>query len=297
MAEVTAKVERSEPPGATMQPAPHDLPHPPAEAVTPPVPVAGPVAGVTSRVLAARRHLVALPGRLRPAPAGGAGQVVRRGGRVHVGAGVGTAAALAAAPVREHLPLLAAALARTCRPPVRDRETVVGTLCCADRGSALTAAAVALDAEFTVARADGSTAVVPAAEFFLDPLRVALPPGAAVVDVSFPVAGPGTGTGLHQLCRSPCDGPHVAAAVQLTVSGGAVADARVAVVGAGTPPARVPAVEAALTGRPLSDDRVRAAARLADAAGRRIAAGLRGRELTVVVARALRSAAGLSPAW
>jgi aerobic carbon-monoxide dehydrogenase medium subunit len=273
MAEVDALVRPSEPSGAAMIPAPHDLPHP--------------------RVLAGRRHLVALPGRQGPVPAGGgdAGRVVRRAGRVHVGAAVGTATALAAEPVRAHLPLVAAALAGTCRPPVRDRETVVGSLCCADPASALTAAAVALDAEFTVERADGSRTVVPAAEFFLDPLRVALPAGATVVDVSFPVAGPGTRAGLHQLCRSTCDGPHVAAAVQLTVRGGAVADARVAVVGAGSRPLRVPAVEAALTGWPPTGDRLRAAARLADGAGRRFRAGRRGRELTVVVARALRTAA------
>jgi carbon-monoxide dehydrogenase medium subunit len=180
---------------------------------------------------------------------------------------------------------------------VRDRETVVGSLCCADPASALTAAAVALDAEFTIARADGGTSVVPAAEFFLDPLRVALPPGAAVVDVSFPVAGPGATAGLHQLCRSACDGPHVTAAAQLTVTGGEVSDARVAVVGAGSRAVRVPAVEAALTGRPLTADRLRAAARLAEGAGRRFAVGRRGRELTVVVARALRTAADLTPAW
>ena len=281
-----------------MIPAPHDPPHPRTEGAPLPAPPAGTAAVETSRVLAGRRHLVALPGRQRPAPLGGGGgdSVVRRAGRVHVGAAVGTATALAAEPVRAHLPLLAAALARSCRPPVRDRETVVGSLCCADPASALTAAAVALDAEFTVARADGTTSVVPAAEFFLDPARVALPPGATVLDVSFPVAGPGTGAGLHQLSRSTCDDPHVAAAVQLTVRAGAVVDARVAVVGAGTRPVRVAAVETALTGAALTGDRLRAAARLADAGGRRFRTGRRGRELTVVVARALRTAAGLSPA-
>ena len=89
----------------------------------------------------------------------------------------------------------------------------------------------------------------------------------------------------------------MAAAAQLTVTGGEVADARVAVVGAGSRPVRVPAVEAALTGRPLTGDRLRAAARLAEGTGRRLAVGRRGRELTVVVARALRTAADLSPAW
>jgi carbon-monoxide dehydrogenase medium subunit len=277
-----------------MHPAPKDLPHPRAEAAPPPP--AGTVPAGAARVLAARRHLVALPGRLAAGHRDGADRVVRSGGRVHVGAGVRTAAALAAEPVRAHLPLVAAALARTCRPPVRDRETVVGSLCCADPASALTAAAVALDAQFTVERADGTTSVVPAAEFFLDPVRVALPPGAAVVEVSFPEAAPDTGAGLHQLCRSACEGPHVAAAVQLTVRAGAVADARVAVVGAGARPARVTAVEAALTGRPLTGDRVRAAARLAEGAARRSVVRPR-RELTVVVARALRAAAGLTPAW
>jgi carbon-monoxide dehydrogenase medium subunit len=165
----------------------------------------------------------------------------------------------------------------------------VGSLCCADPASALTAAAVALDARFTVAGPDGGTAELAAAEFFADPHRVALPPGAEVVDVSFPVAPPGTVAGLHQLKRTPWHAAHVAAAAQLTVADGAVTDARIAVVGAGARPVRMAAVEAALTGRPLTRDALRAAARLA---GSR-----RGRELTVVVARALRTAAGVSPAW
>jgi hypothetical protein len=197
-----AKVPRSDPSSGaamTLEPADRHLPRTEAGGL------AAPASTETSRVLARRRHLVALPGRAGAGPGAPAGRgpfrdrVVLRSGRVHLGPGVGAADALAAEPVRVRLPLLAAVLARVARPPVRDRETVVGSLCCADPASALTAAAVALDARFTVSRPDGGTEELAATDFFADPHRVALPPGAAVVDVSFPVAPPGTVAGLHHL--------------------------------------------------------------------------------------------------
>jgi aerobic carbon-monoxide dehydrogenase medium subunit len=162
------------------------------------------------------------------------------------------------------------------------------------------AVALALDAVITVIAPDGSVADVPAAEFFLDSFAVAVPPGGLVTGVSFPVSPPGTGAGFYEVSRKAKDFALIAAAAQLTVDGGTVTDARVAVTGLGHRPVRMTAVEAALTGGAPSADALRDAARRADGevlaeVNTRSPAAYRSRVLPVVVCRALKSAAAGLP--
>ncbi|WP_369140939.1 FAD binding domain-containing protein [Modestobacter versicolor] len=226
----------------------------------------------------------------------GLDEIVERDGRVHLGATVRQAAALTSDLVRTALPLVVLALTRVAHPQVRARGTVVGNLCHHDPASEMPAVAVALDAEFTVAAPDGSLSIVPAADFFLESFAVAVPPGGLVTGVSFPVAAAGTGAGFYEITRKAKDFALIAAAVQLTVTGGAVTTARVAVSGLTHQPVRMAAVEAALTGGPATPDAVRDAARLARAdvlaeVNTRSPADYRSRVLPVVVARACRAAA------
>ena len=226
----------------------------------------------------------------------GLDRLVAREGRVHVGATVRMATVLSSTLVAEMLPLVTCALARVAHPQVRSRGTLVGNLCHHDPASEMPGVAVALDAEFTVVGPDGTPTPVPAADFFLDSFAVAVPPGGLVTGVSFPVAAPGTGAGFYEVSRKAKDFALIAAAAQLTVTGGTVTDARVAVTGLSHRPVRLTAVEAALTGSPPLPDGIRAAARLAEAevlaeVNTRSPAGYRSRVLPVVVARALAAAA------
>ncbi len=225
----------------------------------------------------------------------GLDEIAERDGRVHVGATARQAVVLSSELVRTRVPLVAVALARVAHPQVRSRGTVVGNLCHHDPASEMPAVALALDAEFAVVAPDGSLASVPAADFFLDSFAVPVPPGGLVPGVSVPVAPPGTGAGFHEIARKAKDFALIAAAAQLTVAAGTVAEARVAVTGLGHRPLRMAAVEAALTGGPATADAVRDAARLADAevlavVNTRSTAAYRSRVLPVVVCRALRSA-------
>jgi aerobic carbon-monoxide dehydrogenase medium subunit len=230
----------------------------------------------------------------------GLDEIAARDGRLHVGATARQAAVLASELVRTAAPLVAVALARVAHPQVRARGTVVGNLCHHDPASEMPAVALALDAVFTVVAPDGGSAEVPAAEFFLDSFAVAVPPGGLVTGVSFPVAPPGTGAGFYEISRKAKDFALIAAAAQLTVVGGTVTDARVAVTGLGHRPVRMTAVEAALTGGAPTADAIRDAARCA--AGEVLAevntrspAAYRSRVLPVVVARACKSAAADLP--
>jgi carbon-monoxide dehydrogenase medium subunit len=225
----------------------------------------------------------------------GLDEIAERDGRVHIGATARQAAVLTSDLVRAKLPLVAVALARVAHPQVRARGTVVGNLCHHDPASEMPAVAVALDAEFTVVAPDGNRSTVAAADFFLDSFAVAVPPGGLVTDVSFPVAAPGTGAGFYEITRKAKDFALIAVAAQLTVDGGTVTDARVAVTGLGHHPVRMTAVESALTGGLPTAEAIRDAARLADGevlaeVNTRSPAGYRSRVLPVVVARALKSA-------
>ena len=138
--------------------------------------------------------------------------------------------------------------------------------------------------------------LVAAADFFLGSFAVAVPAGGLVTGVAFPVAAPGTGAGFYEVTRKAKDFALIAAAAQLTVSGGAVTDARVAVTGLTHRPVRMTAVESALVGDPPTAEAIRDAARLAGGevlaeVNTRSPAAYRRRVLPVVVARALKQAA------
>jgi carbon-monoxide dehydrogenase medium subunit len=273
-----------------------------------PATVAGALADLASadgaRVLAGGQSLVPLLNlRLATPPVvvdinrvEGLDEIVERDGRVHIGATARQAAVLSSELVRSALPLVAVALARVAHPQVRARGTLVGNLCHHDPASEMPAVAVALDAEFTVVGPDGGISAVPAAGFFLDSFAVAVPPGGLVTSVSFPVAPAGTGAGFHEITRKAKDFALIAAAAQLTVDGGTVTTARIAVTGLTHRPLRMTTVESALTGGPATPEAIRDAARLAHATvlgevNTRSTAGYRTRVLPVVVARACRSAA------
>jgi len=216
-------------------------------------------------------------------------------GRVHVGATVRMATVLTSAVVAEHAPLVPVALARVAHPQVRARGTVVGNLCHHDPASEMPAVALALDAEFTVVVPDGTATTVAAADFFLESFAVAVPPGGLVTGVSFRAAPPGTGAGFYEVARKAKDFALLAAAASLTVTGGTITDARVAVTGLSHRPVRMTAVETALTGGAAGPEQVRDAARLADAevlaeVNTRSPAAYRSRVLPVVVSRALKAA-------
>jgi CO/xanthine dehydrogenase FAD-binding subunit len=104
--------------------------------------------------------------------------------------------------------------------------------------------------------------VVPAAEWFEGYLTTSRRPDELLVEVRFPAAGQGTGTSFQEVARHHGDFAIVGLAASLTLSGGAISDARLAFAGLSDVPVRAIDAEDLLVGE-------RPSAELFDEAARR----------------------------
>jgi carbon-monoxide dehydrogenase medium subunit len=163
--------------------------------------------------------------------------------------------------VADTVPLLAAALPLIGHEAIRNRGTIGGSLAHADPAAELPAVAVALDAEFVVRSTSGQR-VIPAAEWFEGYLTTSRRPDELLVQVRFPTAGPGTGISFREVARRHGDFAIVGLAASLTLSDGAISDARLAFAGISDVPVRAAEAENLLVGE-------RPSAELFDAAARR----------------------------
>src|SRR5215469_4668430 len=160
------------------------------------------------------------------------------------------------------VPLLAAALPLIGHEAIRSRGTVGGSLAHADPAAELPAIARALDAEFVV-RGQSGERVVPAAEWFEGYLTTSRRPDELLVEVRFPAAGRGTGISFQEVGRRHGDFAIVGLATSLTLSGGAISDARLAFAGVSDVPARATGAEDLLVGEEPSAELFDEAARRA----------------------------------
>ena len=164
--------------------------------------------------------------------------------------------------VADAVPLLAAALPFIGHEAIRSRGTIGGSMAHADPAAELPAVALALDAEFVVRGPSGERAV-PAAEWFEGYLMTSRSPDELLVEVRFPTAGRGTGVSFGEVARRHGDFAIVGLAASLTLSGGAISDARLAFAGLSDVPVRAGAAEDLLIGEMPSADLFDEAARRA----------------------------------
>ena len=164
--------------------------------------------------------------------------------------------------VAETVPLLAAALPLIGHEAIRSRGTVGGSLAHADPAAELPAVARALDAEFVV-RGQSGERVVPAAEWFEGFLTTSRRPDELLVEVRFPAAGRGAGISFQEVARRHGDFAIVGLAASLTLSEGAISDARLAFAGISDVPVRAVDAEDLLVGEEPSAELFDEAARRA----------------------------------
>jgi carbon-monoxide dehydrogenase medium subunit len=162
------------------------------------------------------------------------------------------------------VPLLAAALPLIGHEAIRSRGTIGGSLAHGDPAAELPAVARALDAEFLVRSQSGDRAVT-AADWFEGYLVTSRRPDEILLEVRFPTAGPGTGAAFEEVARRHGDFAIVGLAASLTLTGGAIGDARLAFSGVADVPVRATDAEALLVGERPSAELFDEAARLATA--------------------------------
>ena len=150
-------------------------------------------------------------------------------------------------------------------PLVRNRGTVVGSVCHADPAGDWGSVMLALGAEL-VARSESGERVIPAAAFFKGPFTTALRPDEIVTEIRIPIPSGPAGGAYLKLERKVGDFATVAVAVQIELSGRKVARAGIGLTAVGATNMKAGAAEKALTGNELTDQVIAEAARLAAAA-------------------------------
>ncbi len=181
-------------------------------------------------------------------------------GSVTVGGGATYHAVASNDAVRSACGVLSDCVAQIGDTQVRNRGTIGGSLAHADPAADLPAVALALGATIT-AQGPGGARTINADDMFVEMLTTALEPNEIITSVSFPRLGAGAGAAYEKM-RQPASRyaiVGVAAYVKLG-SDGNVAEARVAVTGAGPKATRQDATEAAITGTNGDDAAIAAAA-------------------------------------
>jgi len=162
--------------------------------------------------------------------------------------------------VATKLPLLAKALPWVGHQATRHRGTVGGSIANGDPAGEIPLVAVTLQATITAQDATGSTELA-AGEFYLGPMISALPEGAIVTHIRFPVWQQGrTGAGFHEVSARRSDFAFVASAAQVALDADGVCTAlSVGIGGAGDTPVRLGAVSETLVGSRLEETEVQEA--------------------------------------
>ena len=162
-------------------------------------------------------------------------------------------------------PTMAAAAPLIADPIVRNRGTLVGSLCHADPQGDWASVVVSLGGS-VVARGPGGRRTIPVAEFVTGPFQNVLGPDEIAVEAVIPPAKGVRAGGYLKLERRVGDFATVGVAVSIETSGDTVTRAGIALTGVGG--ATIAATEAAqaLVGQPLSASSIGQAAELAAAA-------------------------------
>jgi carbon-monoxide dehydrogenase medium subunit len=185
------------------------------------------------------------------------------GNRVTIGALTKHAALAASDALKKSAPALWDAANQLGDPQVRNRGTIGGASAHGDPSADYPAVLLALDATLTLI-GKGGERKVPAGDFFRGMFDTALGAGEVLTAISFDAAPNSAYLKYHHPASHYAV---VGSAVVLTLSGGAIGAARVAITGVGDSAFRAGRVESALAGVRAGDDDAVAAACAGAASG------------------------------
>jgi CO/xanthine dehydrogenase FAD-binding subunit len=167
------------------------------------------------------------------------------------------------ANVRRANPLVAEIMQHVAHVPIRNRGTVIGSLCHADPSAEMPLLFVLLDGTL-VASGPGGTRHIAAADFFQSFLTTARRQDEIVVEARLPVLPPGAGWAFDEVTRRHGDYALVGLGCVLALDdGGRAQGVRLAACGISDRPVRLNAAEAALDGTALAPADLDAAAQAA----------------------------------
>jgi carbon-monoxide dehydrogenase medium subunit len=160
--------------------------------------------------------------------------------------------------VREHNPLLAAAMPLIGHFQIRSRGTFGGSIAHADPAAELPALSLLLGCQFSLAR-KGGVRVVPATEFFPGYLATAIEPGEILTEIRVPKWRAGSAWAIDEIARRKGDFALVGVALRAEPDdGGTLEDVAIVMFGVGGKPQLINSAEALLKGRRVDQAVLRA---------------------------------------
>ncbi len=169
--------------------------------------------------------------------------------------------------LRTTQPTMAAAAPLIADPIVRNRGTLVGSLCHGDPQGDWASVVLSLGGS-VVAQGPAGRRTIPIAEFVTGPFENALEPDEIAIEAVIPPARGARAGGYLKLERRVGDFATVGVAVSIETSGDDVTRAGIALTGVGGSTISASQAAEALVGRPLTADGITAAAELAAQAAR-----------------------------
>jgi aerobic carbon-monoxide dehydrogenase medium subunit len=161
--------------------------------------------------------------------------------------------------VQKRLPIVSEAAAQIGDVQVRNMGTIGGSLAHSDPAADLPAVMLALGAELTAVGPKGKR-TIPVDGFFVKLFTTTLDPGEVLTEVRIPLPEAGSGGAYAKFPHPASRYAVVGVAAVVTVSGGKISAARVAITGVGAKPVRATGAEGALVGQGIDAKVVGAAA-------------------------------------
>lgn len=186
-------------------------------------------------------------------------------GSIHIGALCRHADLERSAMLRQYQPTLAAAAPLVADPIVRNRGTLVGSLCHADPQGDWASCMVALDGS-VVAQGPSGRRLIPVRSFVTGPFQTALAPDELAIEAIVPAPRGTPAGGYLKLERRVGDFATAGVAIALQSDCGTVTTAGIGLTGVGGSTINASEAAAALVGSPLSAASINRAADLAAAA-------------------------------
>ena len=185
---------------------------------------------------------------------GGLNEIREDGGTLHVGAMVRHADVAVHPLIQRSYGLLAEAARNIGDPQVRNRGTLAGSLVHADPAADYPSAVMALNARVDLAKADGSTRVVSADDFFVGPLTSVVAEDELVTRIEVPTPPPRSGGAYTKHSQVAGDFAIISVAAQVTLDGAGQCQQAAIIIGGVMPkPGRAFQAAALLRGTLLDD--------------------------------------------
>jgi carbon-monoxide dehydrogenase medium subunit len=184
--------------------------------------------------------------------------ITQSGAAIRVGALTTHAELGANAVIREHVPMLAAAVPLIAHAAIRNRGTIGGSLAFADPAAELPACCVALDA-MIIARNAADERRIPATQFFTGLYGTALRDHELIAAVEFPMQKPGERSTILELARRSGDYAMAGIAAKAKVTGSTIIEPRIVFFGVGDAPTLAERAMAAAGGKQVLPDTIAAA--------------------------------------